>query len=78
MASRFVSRRQSDGKYCVWDYQTEAVAQAVGSNGRYENLGLYQAIDAAIELNGQILAPPTPEAPQQVAQQQPQPQSKKK
>ena len=75
MASRFVTRRQNDGKYCVWDYQTGAVA--ADSQDRYENLGLDQAIDAATDLNGQTLTPPKSEAPPQVVQQQQQSQPKK-
>jgi len=59
MASRFVAQRQSDGKYCVWDNQTRAVAHL---DGNYENLEFNQAIDAAIELNGPGRAAwPTPE-----------------
>ena len=77
MASRFVAQRQNDGKYCVWDNQTWAVAQTANKS-RYENLGFNQAIDAAIELNGPgRAAGPTLEPPQQVAQQQQQPQPKK-
>jgi hypothetical protein len=75
MASRFVTRRQNDGRFCVWDYKTGAVAQAANGQARHENLGFNQAIDAAIELNGSgRAAEPTPEPPQQVAQQQQQPQ----
>jgi hypothetical protein len=75
MVSRFVVQRQNDGKYCVWDHQTRAVANL---DSRYENLEFNQAIDAAIELNGSgRVAAPTPGPPQQVAQQQQQQQSKK-
>jgi hypothetical protein len=49
MGSRFVTRRQNNGKYCVWDYKTYAVAQTVDSQICYEN---NQAIDGAVELNG--------------------------
>ena len=63
MVSRFVAQRQSDGKYCVWDNQTRAVARL---DSNYEHLEFNQAIDAAIELNGQV------------AQQQPQPDPDKK
>jgi hypothetical protein len=75
MASRFVAQRQKDGKYCVWDNHTRAVAHL---DSHYENLEFNQAIDAAIELNGagRVVGPP-PEAPQQGAQQQQQPQPKK-
>jgi hypothetical protein len=52
MVSRFVARRQNDGKFCVWDNQTGAVAQPVSGQARYENLGFDQAIDSALELNG--------------------------
>jgi hypothetical protein len=52
MGSRFVTRRQNNGKYCVWDYRTDAVAQTVDSQIRYENLEFNQAIDGAVELNG--------------------------
>ena len=75
MVSRFVAQRQNDGKYCVWDNQTRAVALIADSQTRYENLGFSQAIDAAIELNepGRV-AGRTPAPPQQAAQQQQQPQ----
>ena len=78
MVSRFVARRQDNSKYCVWDNKIGAVAQTANGQGRYENLGFSQAIDAAIELNepGRV-AGPTPEPPQQAAQQQQQPQPKK-
>ena len=67
MISRFVTRRQRAGEYCVWDNDAGAVAQ------RHENLGFDQAIDAARELNRQR----SRAVPQQVAQQQQQPQPKK-
>jgi hypothetical protein len=71
MVSRFVTRRQNNGEYCVWDYKIGAVAQTVNSQIRHENLGFGQAIDAAIELNGPgRTAKPTPEGPQPAAQQQ--------
>jgi hypothetical protein len=75
MASRFVAQRQNDGKYCVWDNQTRALAQTANGQSRYENLEFNRAIDVAMELNGPSrAAKPTPEPPQQVAQQQQQPQ----
>jgi hypothetical protein len=78
MVSRFVAQRQNDGKYRVWDHQTRAVAH-LNSQIRYENLEFNKAIDAALELNGPSRTRPTPEPPQQVAQQQqPQPDAKKK
>jgi hypothetical protein len=78
MISRFVTRRQNNGEYYVWDNETGAVALTADGHIRYENFGFNQAIDAAIELNGPSRAVGlTPEAPQQVAQQQQQPQPKK-
>jgi hypothetical protein len=78
MVSRFVTRRQNNGEYYVWDNKTGAVAQAAKGQIRYENLGFNQAIDAAIELNGPgRAAEPTPAPPQQGAQQQQQPQPDK-
>ena len=75
MVSRFVARRQNDGRFCVWDYKTSAVARTVNSQIRHENLGFSQAIDAAMELNGPgRAAEPTTAPPQQPAQQQQQPQ----
>ena len=76
MASRFVARR-NNGKYCLWDHKTDAVALKADSQTRYENLEFSQAIDAAIELNRPTMTiPPAMEAPQQAAQQQQQPQPK--
>jgi hypothetical protein len=78
MASRFVTRRQNNGEYYVWDNKTGAVAQTANGQSRYENLEFNRAIDVAMELNepGRA-AKPTPEPPQQAAQQQQQPQPKK-
>lgn len=79
MVSRFAARRQDNGKYCVWDNKTDAVAVTADSQSRYENLGFNQALDATIELNEsdrpKMSVPPATEAPQQVAQQQQQPQA---
>jgi hypothetical protein len=50
--SRFVTRRQNNGEYCVWDNKTDAVAQTEDSQIRYESLEFDQALDAAKELNG--------------------------
>lgn len=78
MVSRFVTRRQNNGEYYVWDNKTGAVALTADGQIRHENLGFNQAIDAAIELNGSgRAAKPTPAPPQQAAQQQQQPQPKK-
>jgi len=52
MGSRFVTRRQNNGEYCVWDTKTDAVAQTANSQRRYENLEFNQALDGAEELNG--------------------------
>ena len=57
MESRFVTRRQDDGKYCVWDYKNDAVAQMANSQSRYENLGFNQALDGAEALNRPDPAP---------------------
>jgi hypothetical protein len=65
MISQFVTRGQNDGKYCVWDSKTGAIAQAVNSPIRYENLAFGQAIDAAIELNGPARATASPSASDQ-------------
>jgi hypothetical protein len=78
MAFRYVARGQGNGKYCVWDNETSAVALTADSQNCCENLTLDQAIDAAIGLNEPDLPtkaiPPATEAPQHVAQQQQQPQ----
>jgi hypothetical protein len=50
MGSRYVVRRQDDGKYCIWDTTTDAAVSA-NEPSLYENLGFNEAIDAAIELN---------------------------
>ena len=79
MASRYVARRQNDGKYCIWDNRTGAIALTADGQSRRENLTMDRAIDAAIELNEAdrptMTTPPAAEGPQQVAQQQQQPQS---
>jgi hypothetical protein len=75
MVSRFVTRRQNNGEYYVWDNKTGAVAQIADGQSRYENLEFNRAIDVAMELNGPgRAAKRTPELPQQAAQQQQQPQ----
>jgi hypothetical protein len=60
MASRFVVRRQDNGKYCVWDNSNDAVAQTEDSQIRYESLEFNQALDAALELNGPDRSDQTP------------------
>jgi hypothetical protein len=65
MISQFVARMQDDRKYCVWDSKTGAIALAVNSPIRYENLEFGQAIDAAIELNGPARATASPSASEQ-------------
>jgi hypothetical protein len=52
MASRFVVRRQNNDKYCVWDNNTNAVAQSADSQIRNDSLEFNKAIDTALELNG--------------------------
>lgn len=74
-----MARRQDNGKYCVRDNKTDAVAVTADSQSRYENLGFNQALDATIELNEsdrpKMSVPPATAAPQQVAQQRQQPQA---
>jgi hypothetical protein len=49
--TRYVVRRQENGKFCVWDTEKDKPAEEAGGDLRYSDLQLGEALDCAASLN---------------------------